>query len=142
MGEAAGIPEGVGDAESLSWSQMEVSRKASWRRSEAAGSRGRGTHRPAEEGRGARGQDGLCCGSGEPACEPGGAAERSPPAPGGRGCAEATDPEWGTGEAAARPLGSARACCGTWGQPLTLSVCCGFFEERRQSSSRGWVGLR
>lgn len=46
-----------------------------------------------------------------------------------------------TGEAAARPLGSARACCGAWGQPLTLSVCCGFFEERRQFSSRGWVGL-
>lgn len=45
------------------------------------------------------------------------------------------------GEAAARPLGSARACCGAWGQPLTLPVCCGFFEERRQSSSRGWVGL-
>ena len=47
MGEAVGIRKMWG-------MQMEVSRKASWR-SEASGSRDRGTHGPAEEGRGARG---------------------------------------------------------------------------------------
>ena len=70
------------------------------------GSRGRGTHGPAEEGGGRGARTGGAVVQGDPACEPGGAAGRSPPAPGGRGCRSAEGGD--AGEAAARASGLLR----------------------------------
>lgn len=116
---------------------MEVSRKASWR-SEAGGSRGRGTHGPTEEGGGRGARTGSAVVQGDLACEPGGAAVRSP-APGGRGRRSAEGGD--RGEATAQASGLGGDLLRGLDQPLTLSVCCGFFGEQRYSlpPGGGWA---